>query len=82
MIGLKGLQKPVTGLVAASGATCHLIEKLKRAFRCPRIAAAQSEIGVDHADKRQMREVVPFGDKLGANNNIEGAIGDFLQLAP
>ena len=39
MIGLIGLQKRAAWLVAASGASRHLIEKLKGALRRARIAA-------------------------------------------
>ena len=76
MIGLKGLQQGAAGLVAASGASRHLTEKLKGAFRRARVAAAQSKIGVDDPDERQVREIMALCDKLSADNDIEGAIGD------
>ena len=37
--------------------------------------------GVQHADERQVREIMALCDKLGADNDIEGAIGDFLQFS-
>ena len=80
--GLKGLDQRPTRLVAAAGASRHLIEQLEGALRGARIAASQSQIGVDDADEREMRKIVALGDKLGADDDIEGAFGDLVQFAP
>ena len=79
---VKRLDQRLARLVAAPGAPCNLIEQLKCALGGAWIAAAQAQIRVDDADKREKRKIVAFGDELRADDDIEGAFGDLLQFAP
>ena len=36
------------------------------------IAAAEAEIGIDHADQGQQREMMPLGDDLRADQHVDG----------
>ena len=40
------------------------------------IAPGKAEIGIDHTDQRQAREVVTLRDNLGADNNVVFMIAD------
>ena len=82
MLRLPGLDQRAARPVAAPGAARHLIEQLERALGGARIAAAEAQICVHHADEREMREVVALGDELRADHNVEGALGDLVQFAP
>ena len=42
--------------------------------RRAQVAAAQAEIGVDHADQGQLREVVALGGDLGADQDVDLAL--------
>ena len=75
MLGHIGLDRPRPGCVAA-GAAGHLIEKLEGALGGAQVAVREAEIGVDHADQRQLREVVALGDELGADDDIDLAVLD------
>ena len=84
MLGLVGLQVAVAGAGVAAGAADHLMQKLERALGGARIAIAQAEIGIDHADQIEHREVMALGDQLGADDDVElagGDIGEFLAHA-
>ena len=70
------------GTVAAPGASRHLIEELEGALGGAGVAAAQSQIRVDHADKREIRKIVALGDELRADDDVEGALRNLLEFAP
>ncbi len=50
----------------------HLVEQLERALGGAQVAAAEAEIGVDHAHQREVGEVVALGDDLGAEQDVDG----------
>ena len=54
----------------APGPPGDLMQKLVSSFGGPQITAGQPEIGIDHADQRQAREMVALGDNLGADDDI------------
>src|SRR3546814_12292119 len=37
------------------------------------VAAFEAQIGVDHADQRQVGEMIAFGDELGADDDVDVA---------
>ena len=56
MLGLIGLQQAEALAAGAAGPAGHLAEQLEGALGGAQIAVGQAEIGVDHADQRQVRE--------------------------
>ena len=84
MLGLVGLQIAVADAGVAAGPADHLMQELEGALRRARVAVAQAEIGVDHADQIEHREVMALGDQLRADDDIEAAggdVGEFLAHA-
>ena len=60
------------GPLLAPGAAGDLVEQLEGALGGAQVAAAEAEIGVDHADQREVGEVVALGDDLGAEQDVDG----------
>src|SRR5690554_6292270 len=69
MGGVAGLNQYFAGHVAAPGAACHLRQQLRHEFLAPKIGAEQAAVGVQHTCQRYGREVMAFGDHLGADQN-------------
>ena len=69
------------GRVAAPRAPDDLIEQLERALRRARVPRGEADVRVDHADQRETRELVPLGDELGADDHVDVAAFDRLDLA-
>ena len=57
-------------------------QQLERPLGRARIAIGEAEIGVDDADQRHVREIVPLGDELRADDDIGLALGDRLEFEP
>ena len=74
-----GLDQAAAGNDLAAGAPRHLIEKLKRAFGGARVGMGKAEIGIDHADKCQAREVMALGHELRADDDVDFAVLDLAQ---
>ena len=51
------------------------MQKLERALARAQIAVRSAEIGIDHADQCQLREVMAFGHDLGADQHVGLAFG-------
>jgi hypothetical protein len=68
--GWKVWIRPRLLLAGAPGPAGHLAEQLKGALGGARIAVGEPEIGIDHADQRHQREIVPLGDELRADDDI------------
>jgi hypothetical protein len=81
MFGLMGLQISDAAALVAAGAPDHLVEQLPGSFRGARIAVAEPQIGIDHADEIQAREMVALRHQLRADNDVDTALGDLVQLA-
>ena len=64
----------------APGAADHLMQQLERALGRARIAVAETEIGIDDADQVELREMVALGDQLGADDDVEAALGDVVEF--
>ncbi len=56
------------------------MQELKGALGGARIAVRQAEIGVDDADQIELGEMMALGDKLGADDNVELALRDVVEL--
>ena len=52
------------------------MQQLDRAFGGAKFPARQTQIGIDHADERQMRKMPAFGDELGADNQVNRPVFD------
>ena len=82
-----GLDECPARLLAAPGAPCHLRHLRPTALARPRIARIERQIGIDHADQRQMWEMMALGDELRADDEIMHTLrhfadGVFQQAAP
>ena len=76
MLGLVRLQIADAAAFLAAGAADHLMQQLERALGGARIARAEAQIGIDHADQIELGKVVPLGDKLRADDDIDAALLD------
>ena len=81
MFGLMGLQIADAAALIAAGAADHLVEQLKRPLGGARIAIAEAEIRIDDADQIEPREIMPLRHQLGADDDVDAAFGDFVELA-
>ena len=64
----------------APGAADHLMQQLERALGRARIAVAQAEVGIDDADQIELREMMALGDELRADDDVEAALRDVVEL--
>ena len=71
LLGHVGLQQHPARPFGAPGAAADLVQQLVGPLRCPQIAAVEPEIGIDHADQSQHREMMPLGDDLGADQQVD-----------
>ena len=76
-----GLQIADAAALIAPGTADHLIEQLKSPLGGARIAIAQTEIRIDDADQIEPREIMPLRHQLRADDDIDAAFRDFIQLA-
>ena len=58
-------------LLAAPGAPGDLHDLLEGALGRAQIAAVEPEIGIDHADQRQVGEVIALGHQLRADDDVD-----------
>ena len=79
---LVGLEETDAMPFLAAGAPDDLMQQLKRALGGTRVAVGQPEIGVNDADEVELGEMVPFGDELRADHDVEAALGHVVQLLP
>ena len=64
----------------AAGAADHLMQQLEGALGGARIAVAEAEIGIDDADQIELREMMALGDELRADDDVEAALRDVVEL--
>lgn len=67
---VKGLNQDLTRQVAPSGSARHLTQKLKRSFGTAKVWKSERGIGRKNAHKRDVVEVVAFGNHLSSGQNI------------
>ena len=65
-----GLDKHSSRLVAAPGAAGDLLDLLEAAFSRAQVASLQAQVGVDHADEREIGEVIALGHQLRADDDV------------
>ena len=80
MLGLVGLQIADAMALLAARAADHLMQQLERALGGARIARAEPEIGIDHADQIELREMMPLGDELRADHDVDAALLDVAEF--
>ena len=76
-----GLQIADAAALLAPGAADHLIEQLEGSLGRARIAIAEPEIGIDDADQIEPRKVVALRHELRADDDVDAALRDLVQLA-
>ena len=79
MIRIDGLDQHDARQIAAARASGHLREQLERALGGAKIRQAQSDIRRHHAHQRHVGNVVPLGDHLRADQDVEIALAESLQ---
>src|SRR5215213_2558162 len=81
MIRLASLQIPDAAALLSPGTADHLVEQLERPLGGARIAIAEAQIRIDHADQIEPRKIMPLRHQLRADDDIDAAFRDFVQLA-
>ena len=71
MLGVEGLHDRLTGALTAPGPPGDLGQQLKRALGSAEVGKTKPDVGRDDADQRHAREVVPLGDHLRADEDVE-----------
>src|SRR4029079_5248630 len=74
-----GVDQAVTFDCLPSRTPGDLAQELEGALRRARVSLRQAEIGVDHADQSQAREMMALGDELRADDDIDLARLDLAQ---
>lgn len=82
MLRLMRLQVAETAPLLSPGAPDHLMQQLECALRGTRVAVSQAKVGIDDTDQIKLRKMMPFGDKLRADNKIEASFGNIVELLP
>ena len=78
---MAGLDQHFARLGPAPGAPGDLRDLLEGALGRAQVAAFEAEIGIDHADQRQVGEMIALGDQLRADDHVDRAcfgLGDEL----
>ena len=72
-----GLDQTTAAGEHASSAARHLVQKLEGTLGGARVGGAKPQIGVDHANRGQTREMMALGHHLRADHDIDrtGLIG-------
>src|SRR5438876_6653218 len=73
MPGIKSLDENAAGEFPTARAAGHLSEQLKSALGSAKIRQAERGVGADHADQGHALKIVPFGEHLRADENIQRA---------
>ena len=76
VLGHVGLHQHPARPLRAPGAARHLVEKRIHPLRRPQVAAAQSQVPVDHPDQGEQGKVVALGHDLGADHQVDVVVFD------
>ena len=68
------LNQDLAGALLAAGTAGDLDDQLRHALVAAKVRAEQALIGVDHADKRQLRKVMALGQHLRADQYVRLAV--------
>src|SRR6476646_4275253 len=74
MFWLVGLQVAETPSLLTPCSSNHLMQQLKSTLRRTGVAVAKAKIRVDDADQVEFGKMVPFGDKLRTDDEIETSL--------
>lgn len=70
-MGRGGLDDDFARHFSTSGAASDLSEELESALACAEVGSVKGEVGIEDADEGDIGKVEPFGDHLGAEENID-----------
>ena len=73
-----GLNDDFTLELTAASSPGNLSQQLKGALAGAEIGNMQAEVCVEYANERDIGEVKPFSDHLGADDDVEFALAKFL----
>ena len=76
-----GLQVADAAALIAPRTPDHLVEQLERPLGGARIAIAEAQIRIDHANQIEPRKIMAFGHQLRADDDVDAAFRDFVELA-
>ena len=76
VVGIQRLDDRLARELAAAGAAGDLRQQLERPLGRAEVGQAEPDVGRDHADQRHAREVVPLGDHLRADQDVDLAGGE------
>src|SRR5215813_14106527 len=79
MIRVARLQDDVPGAIAASGPPRDLREQLERALAGAEVRYVQRGVGVQDADQRDPRKVMPLGHELRAEQDARLALREAVE---
>src|SRR3546814_8627949 len=71
MIRHVGLQEDAARPLRPAGPAGDLVQQLIGPLCCPEVAAGKPQIGVDDPHQGQKREVMPLGDELRADHQVD-----------
>ena len=79
MAGHPRLDDHVPALRAAAGAAGDLAQQLEGALRGAEVGEIDADVGIDHTHQRDVREVEPLRDHLGAEQHVHVTTTDAVQ---
>ena len=71
MLRIKGLDQHPAAAAGATGATGDLGQQRKAAFGGAKIGQIEDAVGAEHPDQTDAGKIMPLGDHLGTNQNID-----------
>ena len=71
VLGAEGLQQDGARSLRTTGTAGDLVQQLHGPLGGAQVTTGQAEVGIHHADQRQMREVPALGDDLRADDQID-----------
>lgn len=79
VIGLISLQDDLARRLSAPGPTCHLSKKLEGALRRAKVRERKALIRQHDADEGHPRDVMPLGDHLRADQDVDLAAPQLIE---
>jgi hypothetical protein len=71
MVRMVALYQDLTRPFPTARSACNLQQKLQGPFGCPKIRKVQGDVCEDHAHQGDLRNVVPLGDHLGPDQDVQ-----------
>ena len=83
MFGQLGLYQHLAGFVGAPRPAGYLHQLGEQPFRRAKVCAVQAAVGVQHDNKVEPSEIMPLGEHLRADQNVDFIVGDAaVQIRP